>query len=63
MVYFIYVLSNWFTCCTPRFMPDHTYRGIGFFGIEPESPRPILPDAPPMHPCPDQREDVSRPFF
>ena len=63
-MYFIYVLSDWFRCFARRFDADNTFRGIGIFGVEPETPKPALPDAPPIHPCPDQRDVVGgNPFF
>ena len=62
-MFFIYLLKEWFTCSTSWFDATNTFRGIGIFGVEPESPRPAMPDAPPMHPCPDQRDGPTRPFF
>jgi hypothetical protein len=63
LMFFIYVLKDWFRCYASRFETYNGFRGIGIFGVEPDTPRPPIPDAPPMHPCPDHREEVSRPFF
>lgn len=66
-MFFIYVLSNWFSCYASQFETYYeTYYGfrrIGIFGVEPDTPRPPVPDAPPMHPCPYHRDEASRPFF
>ena len=62
-MFLIYMLSDWFRCYSRRFTPYSTFRGIGIFGVEPETPKPALPDAPPIHPCPDQRDGVGNPFF
>jgi hypothetical protein len=52
----LYVLSAWIRCWTHHFDSDQIFRGFDIFGAEPDAPRPIMPDVPPIHPCPDYRE-------
>lgn len=47
---------------TRRYYDEFPMWGIGFFGVEPESPRPPLPHAPPFHPCPYERDVPNHPF-
>jgi len=61
----LYVLSAWIRCWTTRYDSNGIFRGIDIFGVEPDAPRPILPDVPPMHPCPDKHEGAvnNNPFL
>lgn len=57
------LLLIWIGSHTQRFINDYSIWGIGIFGAEPDSPRPPLPSAPPIHPCPYRREAPSYPFL
>lgn len=57
------LLLIWIGSYTQRFINDYSIWGIGIIGAEPDSPRPPLPSAPPIHPCPYRRETPSYPFL
>lgn len=48
-----------------RWYHDRPFRGIGIFGVEPSAPKPPVPDAPPIRPCPYDRDpgNLERPIF
>lgn len=56
------LLLIWIGCFTHRYLNDFPMWGIGVIGIEPDAPRPPLPSAPPINPCPDKRDGLSHPI-
>lgn len=57
------LLLIFFGCHFNRYRNYSPIWGIGICGVEPDTPRPPMPQAPPIHPCPDQRDGVDHPFF
>jgi hypothetical protein len=50
-------------CHASRFYNYSPIWGIGILGVEPETPRPPIPHAPPIHPCPYQRDGLDHPSY
>ncbi len=57
------LLAFFFGCYTQRFFRDLPFRGVGIFEVEPDSPTQPKPAAPPIHPCPYDRDGKDRPSF
>ncbi len=57
------LLAIFFGCHTQRFFQDLPFWGFGIFEVEPDSPTLPKPTAPPIHPCPYDRDWKDGPNF